>query len=279
MTKMVIFSVSIIIFLISFFIGKSTIPTETTSEEEITKPIVKSEKSLIKKVSETLALGTKKSRKEINTNLKFLEKKDRYKLMAGFAKIEKGDHPLIKAMIGLENPKEIDHESMVSLNNELQDYLKENPEEAFKEITDLLNSFMAKEDPSLRANLLVTASFVPGKENETKELALNELENNRIPEDYFDFSAGRVPSQSKKVSGEDIAVVMAYNAFLSSSHKDLSEVDAKTIEILKKQTNTDIRRMIALTYYRAFPKKAPSMLQRLKQENLKVFPDNFSLNP
>jgi hypothetical protein len=283
MTKYVVLSVATLVFVISFYYGKSTIPPvliETTSEKELSKSADISKKLPTKQVFTGIkSIEKEKSKQEIKTNLIFLEKKERYKLLAGFAKIEKAGHPLIDAIIGLENPDEIDHQTMINLNNQLQDYIKENPEMAFKEIKDLLNSFMAKEDPSLRANLLVTISFVPGKENETKEMALSELENNRIPEDYFDFSSGRTLSQSKKSSGEDIAVVMAYNAFLSASHKDPSNIDAKTFEILKKQPNIDIRRMIALTYHRAFPTRGPAMLKKLREEKINVFPDNFVLNP
>lgn len=280
MRKYVIISVSILVFVISFYYGKSTIPP-VLIEEEAPKTIGTSGKPTIKKVfTGTKSLEKEISKAEINSNLKFLEKKERYKLLAGFAKIGKAGHPLINAIIGLENPKEIDHQSMVDLNNKLQDYIIKNPEMAFNEIKDLLNSFMAKEDPSLRANLLVSISFVPGKENETKEMALSEIENNRIPEDYFEFSSGKVPSETKKSSGEDIAVVMAYNAYLSASHKDTrGDVDKETLEILKKQPNTDIRRMIALTYNKAFPKRGPAMLKKLKEEKINVFPDNFNLNP
>lgn len=272
--KFILIFGSIFIFLISFYLGKSTITgesVETTAE----KALSGTEQKLGQKVSQIFASTKtyeKLSGEKANLNLNFLEKKERYKLMAGFAKIEKSNHPLINAMIGLENPKEIDHETAEALNNELQDYIKANPEEAFAEIKNLLDSFMAKEDPSLRANLLVTSSFVPGKENETKELALNELDSNRIPNNYFE------PSTNRK-SGEDVAVVMAYNAFLSASYKDPGKVDAQTIEILKKQTNPDIRKMIAIAYHRAFPSRSPAMLNKLKSENLKIFPENFTLNP
>jgi len=283
MGKYVVISVATLVFVISFYYGKSTIPPvliDTPSENELPKSAANTIKVPKKQVFTGIkSLEKEKSEQEIKTNLIFLEKKERYKLLAGFAKIEKSGHPLIDAIIGLENPDEIDHQSMVNLNDQLQNYIKENPVMAFKEIKDLLNSFMAKEDPSLRANLLVTISFVPGKENETKEMALSELENNRISEDYFDFSNGRTPSQSKQSSGEDIAVVMAYNAFLSASHKDPSKIDATTFEILKKQPNLDIRRMIALTYNRAFPSRGPAMLKKLREEKINVFPDNFILNP
>ncbi len=279
MTKYLVISISAIVFLISFYYGKSTVPT-VFIEKKLPTSLEKSDKATIKQaISRSKSLEDKKTKKDTNINLKFLEKKERYKLLAGFAKIEKEGHPLIHAIIGLENPKEIDHENMVKLNRDLQDYIKENPELAFEEIKNLLNSFMAKEDPSLRANLLVTISFVPGKETETKEMALNEIENNRIPKDYFDFSAGRNPSQTKKSSGEEVAVVMAYNAYLSASHKDTKNVDGQTLDILKKQPNIDIRRMIALTYYKAFPSRAPTMLKKLKEEKIEVFPDNFILNP
>jgi hypothetical protein len=56
-------------------------------------------------------------------------------------------------------------------------------------------------------------------------------------------------------------------------------VDATTFEILKKQPNIDIRRMIALTYNRAFPSRGLAMLKKLKEEKINVFPDNFILNP
>ena len=275
--KFILIFGSIFIFAISFYIGKSSLTgdlVETISE----KKLPGSEQKVGQKISQVFTKIKSLEKKDLgenaNLNLKFFEKKDRYKLMAGFAKIEKSNHPLINAMIGLENPKEIDHESMEALNDLLQDYIKANPEEAFAEIKNLLDSFMAKEDPSLRANLLVTCSFVPGKENETKEMALNEINSNRIPDNYFNPSP-----QSQKSSGEDIAVVMAYNAYLSASYKDTGKVDAETIEILKKQTNTDVRRMIALAYHRAFPSRSPAMLNRLKSENLKIFPDNFTLNP
>jgi hypothetical protein len=273
--KFILIFGSILIFVISFYFGKSTLSgdlVETISE----KKLPGSEQKVGQKISQVFtqikSLEKKDLGEKANLNLKFLEKKERYRLMAGFAKIEKSNHPLINAMIGLENPKEIDHESMEALNDQLQDYIKANPEAAFAEIKNLLDSFMAKEDPSLRANLLVTSSFVPGKENETKELALNELDSNRIPNNYFE------PSTNRK-SGEDVAVVMAYNAFLSASYKDPGKVDAQTIEILKKQTNPDIRKMIAIAYHRAFPSRSPAMLNKLKSENLKIFPENFTLNP
>jgi hypothetical protein len=275
--KFILIFGSIIIFVISFYFGKSTLTgdlVETISEKKLPGSEQKVGQKISQIVTEIKSLEKKDLGEKANLNLKFLEKKERYRQMAGFAKIEKPNHPLINAMIGLENPKEIDHESMEALNNELQDYIKANPEEAFAEIKNLLDSFMAKEDPSLRANLLVTSSFVPGKENETKELALNEIDSNRIPNDYFDPS-----SKSQKGHGEDVAVVMAYNAFLSASYKDTGKVDAQTIEILKKQTNTDIRKMIALAYHRAFPSRSPAMLNKLKSENLKIFPENFTLNP
>ncbi|MFI5390245.1 MAG: hypothetical protein ACHQYQ_02705, partial [Bacteriovoracales bacterium] len=267
---------TIFIFIISFYLGKSTITGEVGETTAESKP--EGSQKLGQKISQILT-QTKTAEKNVsgeksNINLKFLEKKERYRQMAGFAKIGKSNHPLINAMIGLENPKEIDHETAEALNNELQDYIKANPEEAFAEIKNLLDSFMAKEDPSLRANLLVTCSFVPGKENETKEMALNELDTNRIPDNYFDPSP-----QAQRKTGEDVAVVMAYNAFLSASYKDPGKVDAQTIEILKKQTNPDIRKMIAISYHRAFPSRSPAMLNKLKSENLKIFPENFTLNP
>lgn len=277
MTKYLIIYISVLVFVISFYYGKSTVPT-VFIDKKLPKSLEKSDKATIKQAIYGIkSLEEKKTKQEVNINLKFLEKKERYKLLAGFAKIDKVGHPLINAIIGLENPKEIDHEDMVKLNNDLQDYIKKNPELAFEEIKNLLNSFMAKEDPSLRANLLVTISFVPGKETETQELALNEIENNRIPNDYF--SPGRNPSQTKRSSGEEVAVVMAYNAYLSASHKDTKNVDAQTLVILKKQPNIDIRRMIALTYYKAFPSRGPAMLKKLKEEKIEVFPNNFVLNP
>ena len=274
MGKFIIISLALLIFLVSFYFGRSTeiVEVRTASEKPI-PPLGK-----INKVLQTKTPKAEILTDNIKSDLSKIRQKDRYKKLAQIANIYVQDHPLLNTLIGLENPKLIDHQAMEEIYQDLQDRLKRSPDEGFREINNILNSPLAKEDPALRGNLMVAASFIEGKEEEVKEIALREMTENIIPEEVDNQSVGRVITNQKQKTGEDMAVVMAYNAYLSASHKDLQNVDMETIQIIKKQPNKNLQRLLAMSYDRAFPQNRELMLNKLKEEGISLFSEDFKVN-
>jgi hypothetical protein len=60
---------------------------------------------------------------------------------------------------------------------------------------------------------------------------------------------------------------------------DPKEVDYETIQILKKQTNKNVQKLLAISYDRAFPQNRAEMLNKLSEEGIKLFPDDFKVGP
>jgi len=273
----------IIIFVVSFFYGKSLTRVEVGEAHEKTEDVVDAIKGINKVLAEDGVIKfDKQEAKQITAseksreNLVKLKEKRRYKEIAKIADIGPLDHPLIETIIGLENPLEIDHYSMEDINNKLQAYTLQYPEEAFGEIKSILDSQVAKKDPALRGNLFVAASFIDGKEEQVKEITRREMENNILPVEKDNNAIGGNKKPIDNPEGaEEMAVVLAYNAYLAASHKDVREVASDTIDIIKKQPNESLRRQIALTYDRAFPSNRAEMLKKLEEEGIKLFPEDF----
>ena len=69
---------------------------------------------------------------------------------------------------------------------------------------------------------------------------------------------------------EQVAVIKAYEAFLSASHKNLENVQEETLEILSFQKNLTVRRNLAILYDKAFPNKRMEMLQKMKEKGINL---------
>ena len=283
MTKFSILSLTIIIFVLSLFYGKSLTKTDLVDTSDKSENVITAIKGVNKVLKEDGVLNFDKQEAKKLTenekskqNLGTIKKLKRYKDLAEIAGIGSVDNPIIETIIGLENPQEIDHYTMEDINNKLQAYTLQFPEEAFGEIKNILNSQIAKKDPAMRGNLFVAASFIEGKEEQVKEITMREMENNILPKEKKENPIGGNKKPLENLEGaEEMAVVLAYNAYLAASHKDVREVVSDTIDIIKKQPNESLRRQIALTYDRAFPSHRADMLKKLKEEGIQLFPKDF----
>jgi hypothetical protein len=284
MAKFSILAITVIIFTVSYFYGKSIRVVEVEKTTEKTENVISAIKKVNKALKEDGVLKfDKKVANELSQQEKSLEKlsdfkkQKRYGEIAEIAATGTTDNPIIETIIGLENPQEIDHNTMESLNEKFQAYALKNPDSAFGEIKNILDSKKAKTSGSLRGNLFVAASFIPGKEEEVKELTRREMESNIISPQNKNIPIGGDNPLPKSNGEEEMAVVLAYNAFLAASHKDTREIASETIEILKKQPNETLRKKIAISFDRAFPTHRLEMLKKLEEEGIKLFPDDFIL--
>jgi len=276
MVKITVLSLTIFIFALSFFYGKSLnrdIP-KIGEDENITKDI--KDINRVMKKRNLLTVNKEDLKKEISqekakTKMAEIKKQARYKNIAEIAGMKSTDNPLINAIVALENAEVVDHESFVELNDQLKEYTENFPEESFNQISNILGSSIAETDHALRGNLMVAASFIDGKEDEVKAIAISELETNIIKVEK-PSAAGAVPKGDEVTKGA-IAVVLAYESYLNASHKDLRNIDDETIEILKIQSNREVRFQIASSFDRAFPSKREEMLKRLEEEGIKLIPE------
>jgi hypothetical protein len=277
-------SALLVIFVGSFYIGKSTSDQKKSKVSIVSEKKLKKNKKLLKKRDpQSVFVDQKESKEQVfkrlkNKNVKeqmsyFLEK-DKYKEMMSIMELEKEDkktNPLIVMIIGLEESSIVSHNRFTEMKNNLFKFLRKNPEKSFKQITSLVKSRVGKENPTLRGSLMVAASFIPGKEEAIKDMALEELKSNTIRLDKRQVIPGKNNRKiNLKGSMGQVAVVKAYEAYLSASHLDLENVQEETLDILKLQTNLTLRRNLAIIYDRAFPHKRGEMLLRMKEEGINL---------
>jgi hypothetical protein len=280
-------SALLVIFVGAFYIGKSTSGQKKNKVSIIYEKKFKENKrskKLLKKRNPQSFSGDQKEPKEqalkklknkdVKEQISYFLKKDKYKEMMSIMELEKEDrktHPLIVMIIGLEESSIVSHNRFIEMKNNLFKFLKKNPEESYKQITNLLRSRVGKETPALRGSLMVAASFIPGKEEAIKDMALDELKSNTIRLDKRQIIPGK---NNKKInlkgSMDQVAVVKAYEAYLSASHLGLENVQEDTLDILKLQTNLTLRRNVAIIYDRTFPHKREEMLIRMKEEGINL---------
>ena len=122
---------------------------------------------------------------------------------------------------------------------------------------------------------MVAMSFVPGKEEEVKDLAIEELKTNIVPMNPRLSVPGKTDQVVKMMGAmEQVAVVKAYEAFLSASYKSLEDVQEETLDILSFQKNFTVRRNVAILYDMAFPSKRMEMLQKMKERGIHLMRPN-----
>jgi len=211
--------------------------------------------------------------RKIKTISQFI-KKEPYLKMAKIMKVKEGSekkNPILRVIISLEESSSISHEDFVNSKDRLLDYISKNPEESFKQMVDVVRSDVGRDNSSLRGQLMVAMSFVPGKEEEVKDLAIEELKTNIVPINPPLSVPGRSKEEFKMMGAmEQVAVVKAYEAFLSASHKNLENVQEETLEILGFQKNLTVRRNLAILYDKAFPNKRMEMLQKMKEKGINI---------
>ena len=274
----------LVIFVGSFYMGKATTyhedPNKTSSKEALRKDKrnAKSKSAFNKKEKghnrypqsiKTSGLAGEK----LKTISQFI-KKEPYQKMAKIMKVKEGSeekNPILRVIISLEESSSISHEDFVKSKDRLLDYISKNPEESFKQMVDVVRSDVGRDNSSLRGQLMVAMSFVPGKEEEVKDLAIEELKTNIVPINPPLSVPGRSKEEFKMMGAmEQVAVVKAYEAFLSASHKNLENVQEETLEILGFQKNLTVRRNLAILYDKAFPNKRMEMLQKMKEKGINI---------
>ena len=280
-------SALLVIFVGSFYIGKATSDQKknkvSIASEKKIKENKRSKKLLKKRDPQSVSVDHKESKEQVLKKLKnkdvkeqmsYFLKKDKYKEMISIIELEKEDrkmNPLIVMIIGLEESSTVSHNHFTEMKNNLFKFLKKNPEKSFKQITNLLKSRVGKENPTLRGSLMVAASFIPGKEEAIKDMALEELKSNTIRLDKRQVIPGKNNRKiNLKGSMDQVAIVKAYEAYLSASHLDLENVQEETLDILKLQTNLTVRRNLAIIYDRTFPHRRGEMLLRMKEEGINL---------
>ncbi len=268
MKKILVLGTAVLIFIVSFILARNI--------EETEGPVAFKKNPLFEKTAQILKSKNfiptvKVSKNEVLS----IRGKERYQKLANTAGILQADHPLMNTIIGLENPQLVDHQTAEKFNNDLIEYLKKNPEKGFEEIKRILGSTQAKEDPALRGNMMIALSYIEGKEEEVREISLNELENNIIQEEK-ELPVGRDLSTNNNLK-EEIAVVLAFNAFLGVSQKTAQNIDDETINLIKKQPNINVKRQLAVSYDRVYPQNREMMLNKLKEEGIELFPPDFKV--
>tara|TARA_B100000683_G_scaffold254217_1_gene272629 strand:- start:368 stop:1330 length:963 start_codon:yes stop_codon:yes gene_type:complete len=272
----------LVIFVGSFYMGKATSyrgANLSVKKEPLRKDKRKAESKRSHKKRKEYDRGPQSikenslKREKLKTISQFI-KKEPYLKIAKIMKIKKGHEekdPILNVIISLEESSSISHEDFVKSKDRLLEYLSKNPEESFKQMVDVVRSDVGRDNSSLRGQLMVAMSFVPGKEEEVKDLAIEELKTNIVPIN----PPLSVPGDSKekfKMMGamEQVAVIKAYEAFLSASHKNLENVQEETLEILSFQKNLTVRRNLAILYDKAFPNKRMEMLQKMKEKGINL---------
>ena len=274
----------LVIFVGSFYMGKAK-TYQKDSHLTVDKDSIKSQKrraesknvfnqkeKRYKRTPQSIKVQDLHHRK-IKTISQFI-KKEPYLKMAKIMKVKEGSeekNPILRVIISLEESSSISHEDFVKSKDRLLDYISKNPEESFKQMVDVVRSDVGRDNSSLRGQLMVAMSFVPGKEEEVKDLAIEELKTNIVPINPPLSVPGRSKEEFKMMGAmEQVAVVKAYEAFLSASHKNLENVQEETLEILSFQKNLTVRRNLAILYDKAFPNKRMEMLQKMKEKGINL---------
>jgi len=278
----------LVIFVGSFYMGKAT---SYQKGVKVTKKVrsIKEDKQNLKREEPQKKKSNEKNRVPQSISNKELEggnvfaisdflKKEPYLKMAKLMKVKEGEevkNPLLRVIVALEEADSIDHETFLRSKDQLLNYISKNPEESFTQMMHLMKSNVGRDHSSLRGQLMVAMSFVPGKEEEVKDLAIEELKTNIVPINPRLSVPGR-PKQVVKMMGamEQVAVVKAYEAFLSASHKSLEDVQEETLDVLSFQKNLTVRRNVAILYDRAFPNKRVEMLQKMKERGINLMRPN-----
>ena len=268
----------LVIFVGSFYMGRATSHQKdvimVSSQKKKQKPLLK--KSIKKRAPQSVSLPKENieelKRMPSKEKITYFLRQKKYKEIMTLMEFEKDEPtPLLEIIIGLEEDSIISHDHFVKMKNNLLPYLKKNPEKAFNEILNIVKSAVGRDGPSLRGNLMVAASFIPGKEEEVIDMALEELITNTVKE----VTKQVIPGQKRKVLRfrypmNQVATVKAYEAYLSAAHLNLEKVQDETLEILKFQTNLTVRRNLAIIYDRTFPHKRSEMLMRMKEEGINL---------
>lgn len=273
----------LVIFVGSFYMGKARTYQNSVNlnlQKEVSKKNKRSadsKKSYKKRMEYKRNPQSIKSQElgglKIKTISEFI-KKEPYLKMAKIMKVKQGHeekNPILRVIISLEESNSISHEDFINSKDLLLDYISKNPEESFKQMVNVVRSDVGRDNSSLRGQLMVAMSFVPGKEEEVKDLAIEELKTNIVPIDPPLSVSGRSKEEFKMMGAmEQVAVVKAYEAFLSASHKNLENVQEETLEILGFQKNLTVRRNLAILYDKAFPNKRMEMLQKMKEKGINL---------
>ena len=268
----------LVIFVGSFYMGRATSHQKdvkvVSSHKKKQKPPLK--KNVKRRAPQSVQLDKGKveelKRMPSKEKVTYFMRQKKYKEIMDLMELENVEStPLLEIIIGLEEDSVISHDHFVRMKNNLLPYLKNYPDKAFSQILNVVKSTIGRENPSLRGNLMVAASFIPGKEDEVIDMALEELKTNTVKE----VTKQVIPGQKRKVLRfkypmNQVATVKAYEAYLSAAHLNLEKVQDETLEILKFQTNLTVRRNLAIIYDRTFPQKRNEMLMRMKEEGINL---------
>lgn len=159
-------------------------------------------------------------------------------------------------------------------SDRIDEFIETHPQEFFSAIKDLFGNGDLDGDPILKGSLMVKAAFIKGKEVEVSEMALSAIFSENIPKEkdakelVTDEEINKEYSDDPKILG----IAQYYDAFLATTINDEDLIFNKSLEIIEKNPNIKVQRLVAKKYLDTFPNNGPVFWELLKNKNIKLIP-------